>query len=183
MELSTSIPETIPSGLAEGYVEKNWYAVYTWARHEKCVAEQMEQRQLSSFLPVYRTVHRWKDRHKQLELALFPSYVFVHLALKDRVRVLQLPGVVHIVSARGVPVPLAEHEIETLRQGVGGKVKMQPHPYLQAGRRVRVRSGAMAGLEGILLRRKEGLRLVVSIEILMRSVAVEIDEADIQACA
>ncbi len=183
MDVVKSISQVIPTRLPEGSAEERWYAVYTWARHEKCVAEQMGQRQLSSFLPIYRSVHRWKDRRKEVELALFPSYVFVHLALKDRVRVLQIPGVVHIVSARGVPVPLAEHEIETLRHGVDGKLKMEPHPYLQAGRRVRVRSGAMMGLEGILLRRKEGLRLVVSVEILMRSVAVEIDEADVQACA
>jgi len=178
-----AIPGTVPETVPEDRVEGKWYAVYTWARHEKCVAEQMGQRQLNSFLPVYRSIHRWKDRRKEVELALFPSYVFVHLDLKDRVRVLEIPGVVHIVSALGVPVPLAEHEIETLRRGVEGKVKMEPHPYLQAGRRVRVRSGAMAGLEGILLRRKEGLRLVLSIEMLMRSVAVEIDEADGQACA
>lgn len=163
-------------------MEARWYAAYTWARHEKCVVEQMRQRRLSGFLPLYRSVHRWKDRRKEIELALFPSYVFVQLVLKDRMRVLEIPGVVHIVSARGIPVPLAEREIESLRRGAEGSLRMEPHPYLQAGRRVRVRSGPMAGLEGILLRRKEGLRLVVSIEILMRAVAVEIDEGDVQAC-
>jgi len=131
---------------------------------------------------VYRSVHRWKDRRKEIELALFPSYVFVHLALKDRLIVLKIPGVVHIVSSGGKPTPLAEGEIEQLQRGIDGSVRMQPHPFLQAGRRVRVRSGPMAGLEGILLRRKDGLRLVLSIEILMRSVALEIDEADVEPC-
>lgn len=179
----TAMWQANPSRLPEECAEAKWYAVYTWARHEKRVIAQMKQRQINSFLPLYRSIHRWKDRRKEIELALFPSYVFVHLRLRDRVRVLEVPGAVHIVSSRGVPVPLAEDEIESLRRGTEGSLKMEPHPYLQAGRRVRVRSGPMAGLEGILLRRKEGLRLVVSIEILMRAVAVEIDEADIQACA
>lgn len=173
----------IPQNRPQDDVELKWYAVYTWARHEKRVAQQMGERQLSSFLPLYRSVHRWKDRRKEIELALFPSYVFVHFELKDRMRVLGIPGVVHIVSSRGLPVPMAEQEIEPLRRGMDGTLKMEPHPYLQAGSRVRVRSGPMTGLEGILLRRKEGLRLVVSIEILMRAVAVEIDEADVQPCS
>lgn len=158
-----------------------WYAAYTCVRHEKRVAEQMEQRQLRSFLPLYRAVHRWKDRKKEVELALFPGYVFVELALENRLRVLEIPSVVHLVSFQGRPAPLPEQEIEKLRQGVTARVRMEPHPYLQAGRRVRVRSGPVVGLEGILLRRKEGARVVVSIEILMRSVAVEVDEADIEA--
>jgi len=146
------------------------------------VARQMEERAVDHFLPLYRSWHAWKDRRKQVELALFPSYVFVHLALKDRLIVLKIPGVVHIVSSGGKPTPLAEGEIEQLQRGIDGSVRMQPHPFLQAGRRVRVRSGPMAGLEGILLRRKDGLRLVLSIEILMRSVALEIDEADVEPC-
>jgi transcription antitermination factor NusG len=182
LEPTMSIPQTISSTPPEPHVDAKWYAAYTWAHHEKRVAEQLRHRQISSFLPLYRSIHRWKDRRKEVELALLPSYVFVQLVLKDRVRVLEIPGVVHIVSAGGVPVPLAEHEIESLRRGMEGSLKMEPHPYLQPGRRVRVRSGPMAGLEGILLRRKEGLRLVVSIEILMRAVAVEIDEADVRAC-
>jgi transcription antitermination factor NusG len=178
----SSIPSANPSRFLEECVEAKWYAAYTWARHEKRVAEQMRQRRLSSFLPLYRSIHRWKDRRKEIELALFPSYVFVQLVLKDRVRVLEIPGVVHIVSVRGTPVPLAEQEIESLRRGMDGNLKMEPHPYLQAGRRARVRSGPLTGLEGILLRRKDGLRLVLSIEILMRAVAVEIDEADVRPC-
>jgi len=180
--LTTAIPEAVQSGLPTEFADPRWYAVYTWAHHEKRVAEQIGQSQVRSFLPVYRSVHRWKDRRKEIELALFPSYVFVHLALKDRLIVLKIPGVVHIVSSGGKPTPLAEGEIEQLQRGIDGSVRMQPHPFLQAGRRVRVRSGPMAGLEGILLRRKDGLRLVLSIEILMRSVALEIDEADVEPC-
>jgi transcription antitermination factor NusG len=182
VELITAIPVEVQNRLPAEYVEPRWYAVYTWAHHEKRVAEQMGQRQIRGFLPVYRSFHRWKDRRKEIDLALFPSYVFVHLALKDRVRVLEIPGVVHIVSARGKPTPLADCEIESFQRGVEGCVRMEPHPFLQVGRRVRVRNGPMTGLDGILVRRKDGLRLVVSIEILMRAVAVEIDEADVEPC-
>jgi transcription antitermination factor NusG len=158
-----------------------WYAVYTCARHEKQVAEQMERRRLNGFVPLYRATHRWKDRRKEVVLALFPSYVFVHLALQDRLRVLEIPGVVNLVSSQGKPIPLPEEEIEPFRRAAGS-VRMEPHPYLRTGHRVRLRRGPMTGLEGILLRRKEGLRLVVSIEILMRSVAVEVGETDVEPC-
>jgi transcription antitermination factor NusG len=182
VELIQAIPEALQNRLPADFVETKWYAVYTWAHHEKRVAEQMGQRQIQGFLPVYRSIRRWKDRRKEIEMALFPSYVFVHLALKDRVRVLEIPGVVNIVSARGKPTPLADHEIESFQRGLQGCVRMEPHPFLQVGRRMRVQAGPMAGLEGILLRRKDGLRLVVSIEILMRAVAVEIDEGDVEPC-
>ncbi len=158
-----------------------WYAVYTRARHEKQVGEQMERRRLNGFVPLYRATHRWKDRRKEVVLALFPSYVFIHLALQDRLRVLEIPGVVNLVGSQGKPIPLPEEEIEPFRRA-SGSVRMEPHPYLRTGHRVRLRRGPMTGLEGVLLRRKEGLRLVVSIEILMRSVAVEVDETDVEPC-
>jgi len=180
MELTTAIPQVGTPMPPAAPAEEKWYAVYTWARHEKRVAEQLEQRQVRNFLPLYRAMHRWKDRRKEVELALFPSYVFVQLSLQHRLRVLEIPSVVHLVSFQGKPAPLPEDEIEKLRQGVNGRVRMGPHPYLQAGQRVRVRSGPVAGLEGILVRRKDGARLVVSIEILMRAVALEIDEADVE---
>jgi transcription antitermination factor NusG len=173
--------QNVETQAADPCTVARWYAVYTCARHEKRVAEQMERRQLQGFVPLYRATHRWKDRRKEVVLALFPSYVFVHLALRDRVRVLEIPGVVSIVSSQGKPTPLPASEIEPFRHTSGG-VQMEPHPYLQTGHRVRVRRGPMVGLEGILLRRKEGLRLVVSIDILMRSVAVEVDEADVEPC-
>jgi transcription antitermination factor NusG len=171
-----------PTARGDSGVEGNWYALYTCPRHEKRVAEQIQQRRISCFLPLYRSVRRWKDRRKELELALFPGYVFVRVALQDRLKVLQLPSVVRFVSFNGHPVPLPEAEIESLRRGLDGCVRMAPHPYLQVGRRVRVSNGPMAGLQGILHRRKEGLRLVVSIEMLMRAVAVEVDEADVEPC-
>ena len=163
--------------------ESHWYAAYTNPRHEKYVAQQMSGHRIDCFLPMYKSVRRWKDRRKELELPLFPGYVFVRIGLKDRLRVLESPGVVQIVSFGGKPVPLPDSEIDVLRHGGITRGRLEPHPYLKIGRRVRVRSGPMAGIEGILTRRKDRFRLVISIDLIMRSVAVEVDEADIEPAA
>ncbi len=158
-----------------------WYAAYTWARHEKSVAKQLQERRVESFLPLYRSWHRWKDRRQQVELPLFPSYVFVRMTLRERLRVLELPGVAALVTFQGRPAPLPELEIEALRRGLEQEVYAEPHPYLRVGHKVRVRGGPLAGTEGILLRKKDRLRVVISLEVLMRSIAVEVDAADITA--
>jgi transcription antitermination factor NusG len=158
-----------------------WYAAYVCSRHEKQVVSQLQERRISCFLPVYRSLRRWKDRRKELELVLFPGYVFVHLDLRDRLRVLQLPSVVRFVSFNGHPAPLPDTEIEILSKGLASGIRAEPHPYLKIGNRVRVRSGPLAGAEGILVRRKDKFRVVLSIDLIMRSVAVEVDEADIEA--
>lgn len=168
-----------PVHLPAEYTETRWYAVYTNPRHERRVELQMCQRGIDCFLPVYKSVRRWKDRRKELELPLFPGYVFVHLALKERLHVLQLAGVVEFVSRGTRPAALPGSEIDALRNGLHYACA-QPHSYLQVGRRVRVHSGPLAGLEGILLRKKEKLRVVVSIELIHRAIAVEIDEDAIE---
>jgi transcription antitermination factor NusG len=159
----------------------NWYALYTCPRHEKYVAEQIGLRSFPCFLPLYRSLRRWKDRRKELELALFPGYVFVQMALENKLQVLELPGVVRLVSFNGQPAVVPADEIEVLRDRLSDARSIEPHPYLRAGRRVRVRCGAMAGLEGIIVRRKDRCRLVFSIDLIMRSVAVEVDEADVES--
>jgi transcription antitermination factor NusG len=160
---------------------ESWYALYTCARHEKRVANEISQRKFECFLPVYRSVRRWKDRRKELQLALFPGYVFVCMTLQRKLQVLNLPGVVRLVSFNGTPAVISTAEIEMLRTRLMTARGIEPHPYLRTGRRVRVRSGAMQGLEGIVLRRKDRCRVVFSIDLLMRSVAVEVDEADLEA--
>jgi transcription antitermination factor NusG len=162
------------------YLETRWYAAYTNPRHEKQVAVQMDRKSIECFLPVYRSVRRWKDRRKELELPLFPGYIFVHIALRDRLQVLQSPGVVQFVSFHGKPAPLESVEIETLRNGLSRNALAQPHPYLKVGRCVRIHSGPMAGMEGVLVRRKDKFRVVLSIHLIQRSVAVEVDEAEIE---
>ena len=156
-----------------------WYAAYTSARHEKKVAQQLCERNIECFLPLYRSVRRWKDRRKELDLVLFPGYVFVHLALAERLRVLQLPGVSRFVSFNGQPAALPNDDVEALRNGLAHCVAAEHHPYLTVGRRVRVVYGPLSGAQGILVRWKNNSRLVISIDAIMRSVALEIDEADV----
>ncbi len=166
--------------LPSDYADARWYAAYTSPRHEKWVAGQMNDHCIESFLPTYKSVRRWKDRRKELELPLFPSYVFVRIALKNRLEVLRLPGVVQFVTFQGKPAALPESDIEALRNGREANAALAPHPYLTTGRRVRVRNGAMAGVEGILTRRKDSFRVVIAIELIMRSVALEVDAADVE---
>jgi len=163
----------------DNFEVQRWYAVYTKAHHEKRVEQQMRQRGIDCFLPVYKAVRRWKDRRKILELPLFPGYVFVHLPWRARLQVLQLPGVVEFVSCGGHPVPLADSEIDSLRNGLHFACA-KPNPYLRVGRHVRIRSGPLTGIEGILARRKDKLRVVLSIHLIQRSIAVEVDEEAIE---
>lgn len=178
-------PTTEPMNYTEG--EQNpassgtpWYAAYTCPRHEKYVAHQLNERQIESFLPLYSSVRRWKDRRKRLDLPLFPCYVFVQVTEQNRIDVLRLPGVVQLVCFQGKPAPIAATEIDALRRGTTGSIVVQPHPYLKEGRRVRITNGPMSGAEGIFVRRKQQNRLIISISAIQRSVAVEIGEADVE---
>lgn len=173
--------ETKSEGSQNGNSPSHWYALYTRARHEKRVAEQIEGRRMSCFLPLYRSVRRWKDRRKELELALFPGYVFVHMPLSNKLKVLEVPGVVRLVSFNGQPAALPTEEIEALRSRLSGNAKIEPHPYLRVGKKVRARSGPFEGLEGVILRRKDRCRLIFSIDLIQRSLSIEVDEADLEA--
>ncbi len=158
--------------------DASWFAVYTSSRHEKCVAKHFDERRIENFLALYQREHHWRKRSSvQLELPLFPNYVFVHIRPQQRIPVLGVPGVLGIVGGR-MPSALPDGEIEALRAGLALS-SFQPHPYLAAGERVRIKGGAMAGMEGILLRRKNELRVVLTIELIQRSVAVEMDAQDV----
>lgn len=165
--------------LSAEYSEAGWYAAYTSANHEKRVAELLGVRQVEHFLPLYSSIRTWKDRRVELEMPLFPGYVFVRMALRERLRVLQIPGVAKLVGFGGMPTALPAGEIEMLRTSLEGGIHAMPHPFLTVGRRVRVSNGPLAGLQGILVRRKKRARFVVSVDLIQRSVAVEIDEADL----
>jgi transcription antitermination factor NusG len=162
------------------YVEERWYAASTSPRHEKWVACQLRGYEIDCFLPLYKSLRRWKDRRKELELPLFPGYLFVHIALKNRLQVLRIPGVTQLVGGYGKPVPLPEQEIEALRKGLESGVYAEAHSCLKVGRRVRVKHGPLTGAHGILVRKKQNCRIVISIDAIMRSVALEIDESDVQ---
>jgi len=160
--------------------QARWYAAYTCAKHEKRVAAELGMREVEHFLPVYSSVRRWKDRRVMLDLPLFPGYVFVRLALRDRLRVVQIPSVVRLVGFGGLPTALPDTEMEIMRSGVSQSPHAEPHPFLTVGRRVRITAGPFAGLEGVLKRKKSSLRVVISLELIQRSVAVDVDIADVR---
>ncbi len=176
---NSGMTEWCPS--PQAYSEPQWYAAYTCANHEKRVAEQLGVREVEHFLPLYSSVRRWKDRRVRLELPLFPGYVFVRMAMRDRLQVQTVPGVARLVGFDGAPAALPNQEIEALRTSLGSSVRAEPHLYLTVGRRVRVKSGPLAGMEGVLLRRKGSFRLVISVDLIQRSVAVDADAADVEA--
>ena len=168
-----------PSLPAE-FCQPRWYAAYTSANHEKRVAGQLDARAIEHFLPSYSSVRRWKDRRVTLQLPLFPGYVFVRMELRNRLQVLQIPGVARLVGFGGMPTPLPQEEIDALRAGLAGGVRAEPHPYLNVGRRVRLKKGPLAGLEGILLRWKGNWRVVLSLDLIQRSVAVDVDASALE---
>jgi transcription antitermination factor NusG len=180
--VQVTLPEQRQSGLLAlpARVDADWLAAYVTARHEKKIALQLNRRGVPYLLPLYRSIRRWKDRRKELDLPLFPGYIFVNIAMKDRLRVQSVPGVVHFVQFNGQPAFIPQNEIDNLRRGLSTGATVEPHPFLTVGRKVRVRSGAMAGLEGVLTRRKDKFRVVITIELIQRSLAVEVDEGDIE---
>jgi len=162
--------------------ELRWYAIYTRSRHEKRIQGRLDHQALESFLPLYQAVHRWKDRRMLVSLPLFPGYLFVRMVLPEHRRpVIAVPGVVSLVGRPGCPTPIADHEIEGLRLGAIRGQSMMPHPFLTVGRRVRVLRGPLADLEGILVRRKGKSRLILSIQLIARSVALEVEASDVVA--
>lgn len=160
--------------------ECQWYAAYTSANHERRVAAQLADRGVEHFLPSYISVRQWKDRRMTLQLPLFPGYVFVRMALPNRLSVLQVAGVARLVGFGRAPAPLPEGEVEALRTGLTHGVRAEPHPYLKVGRRARITAGPLAGLEGILLRWKGSWRVVLSLELIQRSVAVDVDASALE---
>ncbi|HZE81211.1 MAG TPA: UpxY family transcription antiterminator [Candidatus Polarisedimenticolia bacterium] len=165
--------------LPEQFHEECWYAVYTRTRHEKCVAEHCTQRGITAFLPLYNVQRRWKQRRAEVFLPLFPSYIFVHIALRDRVRILGLPGIVSLVSFNNVPAVVPESQIESLKRAIV-LGKAEPHIYLHSGRRVRVTNGPLIGLEGIVVEIKNRVQVIVSFEWMARSVAISLDATDVE---
>jgi transcription antitermination factor NusG len=165
--------DLLPIGAQQA--RKCWYAACTCAHHEKRVAEQLSGRAVEHFLPLYFSVRRWKDRRVQLDLPLFPGYIFVRIDLRDRLQVLEIPSVARLVSFNGTPAALPEREIQALKVGLEGGIHAAPHRYLTEGRRVRIVEGPLTGLEGSLIRNKNELRFVISLDLIQRSIQLEID--------
>ena len=165
--------------VGSGEVLSHWYAAYTLPRHEKAVAGRLLREEIETYLPLYWAVHRWNLRTVKVELPLFPGYVFVRMLITDRARVLAQPGVIRLVGSNGKAAALPDSEIETLRSTLA-VYRAEPFPFLTAGKKIRVRSGPFAGLEGRIIRRKGKIRLVASIDLIQRSILLELDAAEAQ---
>lgn len=160
-----------------------WFALYTRHQHEKAVANSLQSKGVEVFLPLYDSAHRWKDRIKQLSLPLFPNYVFVFVDLESRFAVLTSPGIYDFVRAAGQPAAIPVEEINAVRKVVAKGLSVEPHPFLKSGDRVRLKRGPLEGIEGILIRKKSFYRLILSVELLARSISVEVDVADVERVA
>lgn len=161
-------------------VGASWYAVYTRHQHEKSVGDMLEKKGFEIFLPLYQTRRRWKDRVKTLSLPLFPSYVFLRGGIERQLQILTTPGVHWMVTAAGHAAVIPDGEIAAVKRLVESSLRIEPHPFLRCGDRVRVRAGALDGIEGILVRMKSLCRLVISVEMLQKSVAVEVNASDVE---
>jgi transcription antitermination factor NusG len=159
-----------------------WWALYTRHQHEKAVADTLAVKGFEVFLPLYESTRRWKDRTKVLSLPLFPCYLFVRGGLDRKLQVVTTPGI-HMILYRGDRVAtIPQQEIEAIQRAVEGSYRVEPHPFLKVGMRVRVVRGALEGVEGILLRKKNICRLILSVDMLAQSVSVEVSVHDVEPC-
>jgi transcription antitermination factor NusG len=162
-------------------LESKWFAVYTVSRHEKRVAQHLSHRQIEFYLPLYKSERKWSDGSRvTLDLPLFPGYLFVHIKRTERTQVLSVPGTLAVVGGTGrEPAPLPDAAIDALRTGLHLR-RAEPHPLLTVGQRARIRSGALAGMEGIVVRRKNSCRVILTLDHIQRSIAVEVDGDDLE---
>lgn len=156
-----------------------WYALRTRSRHEKVVRDQLVQRSVEAFLPLHERWSRWRDRRKRIAFPLFPGYCFAHFPLTERLRVLNLVGVVEIVGVAGRPEPVPDVEIESLQRLVATTLQYDPHPFLAEGMDVEVVRGPLAGVRGKLLRKDRTTRLVLQVTLIRQAAVVEIHPADV----
>ena len=160
--------------------ERYWFALYTIRRHKKRVARHLLHKEIEHFLPIYRKRHRWRDGTSvMLELPLFSGYMFVRIRKNERVGVLEAPGAVSLIGSASQPSSLQDFEVKTLRKGLNPE-SSEPHPLLTAGERVRIKRGPLAGTGGIIVRKKGGYRVVITLDLLMQNIAIEIDGDDVE---
>jgi transcription antitermination factor NusG len=160
--------------------DPSWYAIWTRSRHEQVVREQIERRQIDTFLPTITRWSRWKDRKKKVDWPLFPGYCFARFTPEDSLAVLRCTGVVNIVSFDGRPAPIPEHEIEGIRRLVESDLQYDPCPLIHEGTLVEVKHGALTGVIGRLVRKGTRARLVLAVDLIGQGVSVEVDAADVK---
>jgi len=181
---SRTLESSIGDVCAPNACAPHWFAAYTSPRHEKRVNQQLEMREIEHYLPLYRIQRKWSDGSRvTLDLPLFPGYIFVCIERAQRVRVLEVPGVLAIVGGTaGEPASLPASEIAALRSGLSER-NAQPHPLLKVGQRACIRSGAFAGMEGVVQRMKYSFRVVLTLDSIMQSFAVEVDGEELEILA
>jgi transcription antitermination factor NusG len=178
--LSWEFPQQAP--LVEAGLE-NWYGLQTRPRHEKIVVQRLEERGVKTFLPLVTEVHRWSDRKKSVQMPLFSCYVFAKFVpnREERLRVLRVEGVFGLIGARGEGAAIPNEQIDAVRSLVEGQLPWSSHPFLKIGQRVRIRSGALDGMEGILVSRNGDRTLVISVDAIQRSLAVRVEGYEVEA--
>jgi transcription antitermination factor NusG len=176
---SWQIADSIPGSTSE---EQNWYALLTRARHEKIVAQRLREFGVTSFLPTITQERRWSDRKKMVEFPLFSCYVFAKLSPTNegRMKALRVEGVYSLVGTRGEGTTIPDEQIDAVRRITEEHLTWHTHPFLKIGQRVRIRSGALDGVEGILVARSGESTLVVSVDAIQRSLAVRIEGYDVE---
>ena len=177
----TSIGPSVLLENEQKWNESHWFAVYTKSRHEKLLEQELRKKQIQTFLPLRTVTRFWSDRKKNIEEPIFKSYLFVRIPWKERWSVLNSVGAVNFVGPHlSYPVEVSENEIISIQKFIQEKVSLDPFPYLKQGQRVYVRSGPFKGVEGFVVRKDSHCRLVISLDLLMQSISVAIDEACVE---
>jgi transcription antitermination factor NusG len=175
--------QPIDSTSTVGPESQNWYALHTRSRHERLVAQRLAERGVETFLPIVTEEHRWSDRKKSVQLPLFSCYVFAKFVPKrlDRLQVLRVGGVLGLVGSQGEGTPIPDEQVDTVRTLIDGATPWSPYPFLKIGQRVRIRGGALEGVEGILMSRNGTHTLVISVDAIQRSLAVRVEGYQVEA--
>ena len=177
MEDRQITPTVLPSQL-----ELRWYALRTRSRHERVVIQQLTAQGFETFLPTVTEIHRWSDRKKKVELPLFSGYTFVRFLYTptERVRVLQAHGAVGLVGVKGAGTPIPENQIDDIRKLLANNVPLSRHGFLRIGQRVRIRGGALDGVEGILIAENGDRSLVISVDPIQRALSIRVEGYDVE---
>jgi transcription antitermination factor NusG len=157
-----------------------WYAAYTYPRHERSVARNLAVLGIEAFCPTFSVESPWKDRRVTIQHPLFPGYVFTRIHLKERIKVVSHPSVLRLLSFNGIPVPIPDFEIDTIRRCVTSGCRLESHAFVETGMRARVREGLFSGVEGIVIRKNNKFGLVVSISAIRQAVVLEVDPECLQ---
>jgi len=161
--------------------ETRWYAVYTRSRHEKVVEAELQRKSIETFLPLREILSQWKDRKQLVQVPLFTGYIFVHAPINQRrLDIVKVPGVARIIGFNNNPEPIPDEQIQAIQTFLQTTIKYDPYPYVKVGQRVEIRRGALRGMQGILVKKKNKFKFILSVDLIQQSVALEIDASDVE---